>query len=52
MEILAKNVGSVNVVCPCGRLDAIAAGEIEKILNPLADSAQVLLVVNLEKLEK
>lgn len=51
MEILAKKIGAVNVLCPCGRLDAFAAAEVEKILNPLADSAQVSLIVNLEKLE-
>lgn len=51
MEILQKKVGSVNVVAPCGRLDAFAATEVEKSLNPLADAAQVALVVNMEKLE-
>ena len=51
MEILEKKVGQVNVVCPCGRLDAFAAGEVEKKLNELTDTAQVWVVVSLEKLE-
>lgn len=51
MEILARKVGLVNVVSPCGRLDAYAAGEVEMCLNPLTDTALVSLVVNMEKLE-
>lgn len=51
MEIIEKKVGSVNVVCPCGRLDAFASSEMEKSLSPLTDTAQASLVVNLEKLE-
>jgi len=51
MEITEKKVGSVNVICPCGRLDAYASNEMEKHLNPLTDTAKAALVVNLEKLE-
>ena len=51
MEIIEKKVGSVNVVCPCGRLDAYASSEMEKKLNPLAETAKAALVINLEKLE-
>ena len=51
MEILEKKVGQVNVVCPCGRLDSLAADEVEKKLNELTDTAQVWVVVSLEKLE-
>jgi anti-sigma B factor antagonist len=51
MEIIEKKVGSVNVVSPCGRLDAYASSEMEKKLNPLAETAKVALVINLEKLD-
>jgi anti-sigma B factor antagonist len=51
MEIIEKKVGSVNVVCPCGRLDAYASNEMEKRLNPLTDTPKTALVVNLDKLE-
>jgi anti-sigma B factor antagonist len=51
MEILEKKVGSVNVLSPIGRLDAYASAEMEKKVNPLADTAQIALVINLEKLE-
>jgi anti-sigma B factor antagonist len=51
MEIIENKVGQVNVLCPCGRLDAHAANEVEKKLNELTDTAQVWLVVSLEKLE-
>lgn len=34
MEILEKKVGQVIVSGPYGRLDAFAAGEVEKIMNP------------------
>lgn len=51
MEILEKKVGQVNILCPNGRLDASAASEVEKKLNPLTDTAQIWIVVSLEKLE-
>lgn len=51
MEITGNKVGQVNVLCPCGRLDAYAAIEVEKKLNELTDNAQVSLVVSLGKLE-
>jgi anti-sigma B factor antagonist len=51
MEISENRVGSVNIVCPCGRLDAFAASEIEKNLNSLADLPGASLIVNMEKLE-
>ena len=51
MEIIENKVGQVNVLCPCGRLDAYTANEVEKKLNELTDTAQVWLVVSLEKLE-
>ena len=51
MEILENKMGKVNILCPCGRLDAYAAGEVEMKLNELTDNAQVWLVVSLEKLE-
>jgi anti-sigma B factor antagonist len=51
MEIKEKKVGSVNVLSPIGRLDAYASGDLEKKISPLADTIQVSLVVNLEKLE-
>jgi anti-sigma B factor antagonist len=51
MEIIENKVGKVNVLCPYGRLDTHAASEVEKKLNELMDTAQVWLVVSLEKLE-
>jgi anti-sigma B factor antagonist len=51
LEISEKKVGEVNVVNPCGRLDAYAANDVERKLNSFTDTAQVCLVVNLEKLE-
>jgi anti-sigma B factor antagonist len=51
MEIIEKKLGLVQIVCPCGRLDAFASSELEKKLTPLADTAKVALIINLEKLE-
>jgi anti-sigma B factor antagonist len=51
MEIIESKIGNVNVLCPCGRLDAYAANEVEKKLSELTDSAQIWLVVSMEKLE-
>ncbi|MFC1910116.1 STAS domain-containing protein [Chloroflexota bacterium] len=51
MEISEKMIGSVNLVCFCGRLDSFASAEAEKILIPLAGTDKVSLVVNMEKLE-
>lgn len=51
MEILEKKLGQVNVLYPCGRLDAYAASEFGKKLDSFIDAAQVCVVVNLEKLE-
>jgi anti-sigma B factor antagonist len=51
MEIIEKKVGLVNVVCPCGRLDAYSSAEMEKRLAPLVEGAQIALVINLEKLD-
>lgn len=51
MEIIENKVGQINILCPCGRLDAYAASEVEKKLNELIDTAQVCLVVSLAKLE-
>lgn len=46
MEIPDKNVGNVYVVALSGRLDTYCAGDVERKLNSLIDSAKVCLVVN------
>jgi anti-sigma B factor antagonist len=51
MEIIENKVGQISILCPIGRLDAYAANEVERKLNEMIDTAHVLLVVNLEKLE-
>jgi anti-sigma B factor antagonist len=51
MQMNWKAIGDVEVICPCGRLDAYSSGEIENKLNSLIDSARVQLVVSFEELE-
>jgi anti-sigma B factor antagonist len=51
MQINGKAVGDVEVICPCGRLDAYSSSEVETRLNALIDAAHVQLVVSLEELE-
>ena len=51
MDILEKQIGGVNVVCLCGRLDAYASNEVEKKLDSLINAARVRLVVSFDKLE-
>jgi len=51
MEISENKKRNVNIVSLGGRLDAYSANELEKKLVSLIDAAQVLLVVNLEKLQ-
>jgi anti-sigma B factor antagonist len=51
MQINGKQVGDVEIICPCGRLDAYTSTEVETKLNSLIDSARVQLVVSFEQLE-
>jgi anti-sigma B factor antagonist len=51
MQIDWKAVGEVEVICPCGRLDAYNSTEIENKLNSLIDSAKVKLVISFKELD-
>ena len=51
MQINGKAIGEVEVICPCGRLDAYNSSEIETKLNSLIDAAKVQLVVSFEQLD-
>ena len=51
MDIVVKKSGSVDILCPTGRLDAYAANEVDQKLNSFTDKGLVCLVVNLEKVE-
>jgi anti-sigma B factor antagonist len=51
MQINWKAIGDVEVICPCGRLDAYNSGEVETKLNSLIDAARLQLVVSFEELD-
>jgi len=51
MDILDKQLGSVNVISLTGRLDAYSATELEKKLDSLIDAGQFRLILDLERLE-
>jgi anti-sigma B factor antagonist len=51
MQITWKAIGEVEVICPCGRLDAYTSSEIENKLNSLIDAARVQLVVSFQELD-
>jgi anti-sigma B factor antagonist len=51
MQINWNSIGEVEVICPCGRLDAYNSGEVENKLNSLIDAARVKLVVSFKELD-
>jgi anti-sigma B factor antagonist len=51
MQINGKAVGDVEIICPCGRMDAYSSCEVENKLNSLIDTARIQLVVSLKELE-
>jgi len=51
MDILEKKVGNINVISLTGRLDVYKANDLEQKLNALIDAGQILIIVELERLE-
>jgi len=51
MDILEKKVGNINVISLTGRLDVYRANDLEQKLNALIDAGQILIIVELERLE-
>jgi len=51
MQINRKAVDEIEIISPCGRLDAYNSSEIETKLNALIDAAKIKLVVSLKELD-